>query len=72
VMKVVSVRWFGRLLFSTTCYLCKRKSVAHVIYRSLRTNKCGMLLAAALFCIDWGIPWLSAFGVGRREFIRPR
>jgi hypothetical protein len=39
VMKVVSVRCFGRLLCSATCCLCKRKSVAHAMYCSLRINK---------------------------------
>jgi hypothetical protein len=68
VMNVVSVRWFGSLL----CYLCKRKSVAYVMYWSLITNKCGMLLSGALFCIEWSIPWFSAFGAGWREFLHPR
>jgi hypothetical protein len=30
-----------------------------------------MLLAGALFCIEWSIPWFSALGVERRDFLRP-
>jgi hypothetical protein len=53
--------------------LCKRKSVARVMYWSIKINKRGILLAGALFCIWWSYPLvLVPFGVGRLEILLPR